>query len=285
MAKVFFHIGMHKTATGWFQRQLFPNIHDIRLINSKKVDEIAGSMETLEGQTRPRENADVIIVSHEGLGGSISWGRTPGETTERLSRNLRALMKLRPDASVIVGYREQGRWLASAFAQRAGKKLGATSEAYLSRFSIEELCWCNGLRLIDSLCPSVFPFLYEELVESPEILVEDLCRFIGRPPPSDMRQLLRLRENPSQRSRLGQAISAMSWPVLRRIDVSARNRFRLGVSYFDSLFSARPVDLPGPWQLRLRQDWNELLALVGERRGRDLLRFRETGARTAELAS
>lgn len=117
MTNVFFHIGMHKTATSWFQRQLFPNIDGASLISSKKMDEIAAALAAFEAQKFG--NAAILLLSHEGLGGSISWEREPGETLERLSRNLAALMTLRPDAAVIIGYREHEGWLASAFAQRA----------------------------------------------------------------------------------------------------------------------------------------------------------------------
>jgi hypothetical protein len=267
MSKVFLHIGMHKTATTWFQRQLFPKIGGACVIRRKKMHEIAESLNA-------HGDAAIIIVSHEGLGGSVSWERTPGETIARLSQNLSALMTLRPDASVIVGYREQSGWLASAFAQRAKKSWGVTWDRYLLRFSLEELCWCNGLRLVESLCPSVFPFLYEELVEAPEILVEDLCRFIGSPPPSDVQELLRIRENPSPRSRLGQTLSAMCRPALGWVGRSASRRLKAGLRNFDSRYSPRRIQLPGAWEARLRQDWDQLLALVSERRGRDLSRLR-----------
>ena len=107
---------MHKTATSWFQRQMFPAIDGASLISSK-MDEIAASLVALDAQEFG--NAAILLVSHEGLDGSISWDREPGETLERLSRNLAALMTLRPDAAVIVGYRKHEGWLASAFAQRA----------------------------------------------------------------------------------------------------------------------------------------------------------------------
>jgi hypothetical protein len=190
MANVFFHIGMHKTATSWFQRQLFPNIDGASLISSKKMDEIAAALAAFDAQKFG--NAAILLLSHEGLGGSISWDREPGETLERLSRNLAALMTLRPDAAVIIGYRKHEGWLASAFAQRAKQNRGVTWEAYLARFSPEELTWCRHLRLIESSCPSMFPYLYEELIESPETLVEDLCRFISRPLPSNIEALLRI---------------------------------------------------------------------------------------------
>lgn len=131
----------------------------------------------------------------------------------------------------------------------------------------------------------MFPYLYEELIESPETLVEDLCRFIGRPLPSNIEELLRIRENPSPRSRVGQAVSAMSWPALKLANLSARERLKGGLRSFDSLFSARRVQLPASWQACLRRDWNELLGLIGERRGRNLSRFRAAEPHSSPLAS
>lgn len=135
MTNVFFHIGMHKTATSWFQRQLFPNIDGAYLISSKKMDEIAAALAAFDAQTS-REST-VLVVSHEGLGGSISWDRRPGETLERLSRNLAALMTLRPDAAVIIGYRKHEGWLRlrirAAGKAELGHHLGGLFGAILHR--------------------------------------------------------------------------------------------------------------------------------------------------------
>jgi hypothetical protein len=281
MAEVFFHIGMHKTATSWLQRRLFPNVEGVRLLGSKKLDEIARALETFGAQP---DHAGVIVISHEGLGGTISWERTPGATYARLVENLSALMQLRPDAAVIVGYREQSRWLASAFAQRTRKDQSVTWQGYLSRFSLEELRWCNNLKLIQSLCPSVFPFLYEELAESPEIFVGDLCRFLGKSPPRNSQDLLRARENPSLRSRFGQTLWAITRPALRKSGAVARNRVRVGISHIDALFAPRQVEVPADWQIELRRDWSELLTTISALRGRDLSRFRTPEAEPAQAA-
>ena len=127
--------------------------------------------------------------------------------------------------------------------------------------------WCHHLGLIEAQCPSMFPYLYEELIESPEALVEDLCRFIGRPLPSNIEELLSIRENASPRSRVGQAVSAMSWPALKLANLSARERLKGGLKSLDSLFSARRVELPESWRGPLRQDWDKLLGLISARRG------------------
>jgi hypothetical protein len=76
MTNVFFHIGMHKTATSWFQRQMFPAIDDASLISSK-MDEIAASLVALDAQEFG--NAAILLVSHEGLDGSISWDASPAK--------------------------------------------------------------------------------------------------------------------------------------------------------------------------------------------------------------
>ena len=114
LTNVFFHIGMHKTATSWFQRQMFPAIDGAAARRWMRSPPRCAAFDAQEFG-----NAALLLVSYEWLGGSISWDREPGETLERLSRNLAALMTLRPDAAVIVGYRKREGWLASAFAQRA----------------------------------------------------------------------------------------------------------------------------------------------------------------------
>jgi hypothetical protein len=146
--------------------------------------------------------------------------------------------------------------------------------------------WCHHLGLIEAQCPSMFPYLYEELIESPEALVEDLCRFIGRPLPSNIEELLRVRQNPSPRRRVGQAVSAMSWLALTLANLSARERLKGGLKSLDSLFSARRVELPESWRGPLRQDWDKLLGLISARGARPLALPRDrTCCRSAWLLS
>jgi hypothetical protein len=263
--KVFFHIGMYKTATTWFQRQLFPNIEGIRLIHTKHIDRISAALD----QARSEAPVPTIVVSHEAFGGTISHHSKPGMARAKLESNLTRLAALAPNRAIIVGYREQRSWLQSAFAQRATKNFGLNSTSYLGAFSLEDLSWCDNLQTIAFSCSSVFPFLYEELLYSPEVLVEDLCRFLDKPSPPELDALLRARENPTPRSWVGQFTSRLMLMLANTSDQKRRQQiYGLGAR-LDAVFPARQVNLPSDLADSLTEDWNSLLSIVGERRGRN----------------
>lgn len=260
---------MHKTATTWFQRQLYPKLDDVWLIRRKRPRKIAAAID----EARIKAPSSTVIVSAEGLGGSISLGRQPGAVTKKLRINLETLAGVTPDRAMIVGYREQQAWLRSAFAQRAKKSFGAHWKEFVGSFSVEELSWCYSLKLIQSSSSSVFPFLYEEFLYSPEILVEDLCGFLGKSVPRDLGDLLLSRSNPSPRSWLGQFASRTMRVARKKIKGPDRQLFENRIARFDSFFPPRHLSIAPDLASTLSQDWKELMILMSEIRGRDFCAF------------
>jgi hypothetical protein len=108
--RVFFHIGLHKTATTWLQRHFFPNLDGVRLVEEREFEKI------LPAAVR---GTGVLVVSRETLSGSIARGAEPGDKTRQLVRNLGRISAAAPDAGIIICFREHRAWLASAFAQKA----------------------------------------------------------------------------------------------------------------------------------------------------------------------
>jgi hypothetical protein len=273
VTKVFFHIGLYKTATTWFQRQLFPRLDGVEVVRTKYIDRIAAHLNTV---TSSANAPQTIIVSHESLSGSISHKLRPGASCAKLATNLKLIADLVPDRSIIIGFREHGSWLQSAFAQKAKKNFGIDQESYVTAFSLDDLSWCRTLETIDESCPSVFPFLYEELLRAPEALVDDLCRFIGKAKPPNLDQLLKVRENPTPRSEIGQLVSRSLLKFTRTSARKVRKPHVYAVgAWFDSWFPSDRMTLEPDLARTLQQDWNELLARIGERRGRDFAALRK----------
>lgn len=270
---VCFHIGLHKTATKWFQRRLFPAIDGIELIETDDLAEAAARIAT----SRARR----VIVSHERMSGMIRDSLPPGTGTARLADSLAAIAHHCPGAGIIIGFREHGDWINSAFAQRA-KKRGLSPRSYLAGFSQEDLSWCGKLDRVEAAFPRVFPFLYEELALDPLGLVDDICRFIDVPPPGGLEAMLHLRENRSPRSRIGQILaqpfhrSANRLGRLPGLSVAGVQEFgaQLGAR-FDRLFpNLPPAVVFGPAQrAMLAKDWTALLLRVDVLRGRRIVAF------------
>jgi hypothetical protein len=256
----FFHIGLHKTATSWFQHQLFPNLDGVRVLHTKHIGEIA----------LPTEGPLTLIVSHEKLSGRLSPHRQPGDNFKRLVGNLELIAATAPRGAIIVGFREHTSWLHSAFSERAKRESGLTSEQYLKTFSLEDLSWSRWLPLMERSCASIFPFLYEEFRLRPNALINDLCKFLRKEPPPNVNRLLAVRENLSPRSSAGQLVSRTLFNLskARQRQSLTRHCYRLG-TWVDRFFPARAIELDAETASYLQRDWNTLVRLVGERRGQD----------------
>ncbi len=269
---VTFHIGLHKTATKWLQRRLFPAIAGLDVIEADCVPEASARIAA--------SRAGSVIVSHERMSGMIKDGLQPGTSTARLGRSLADIASLRPEAGIVIGFREHGSWINSAYAQRA-KKRSVSPHRYLAGFSAEDLSWCGKLGRIEAACPRVFPFLYEELAHDPAGLIADLCRFINVAPPDGVQELVQQRENLSPRSRAGQFVSQPFHRISRSLghlpgltpggvrDFGVRLGARL-----DRAFPGRPqIHFDEAQRRELERDWADLLSRVEALRGRRIVTF------------
>jgi hypothetical protein len=267
---VYLHLGLHKTATGWLQRQFFPRL-GLPLYRTRKLERIAG--------LAVGAPADRIIVSHEGLGGRISDDKAPGDSLRMFQATLDGIAELPATTKLLVGFREQSAWIGSAYAQR-GKKATLTPEAYRDTYSRDDLLWMKRVRLGDERGLESFLFLYEEFAQDPVRLCEDLCRFLGVTPPEDMASLLARRENPSPKTEGGLRMSRAAYALTRVLGalpfVDAK-RLRRAASEFGASFDSDEapikIGLGEQDEAVLGRDWEELVREIGERRARDFSAF------------
>ena len=274
--RVFFHIGLHKTATTWFQRQLFPRLAGIRYRRSKRIKE-----------TFARQgNGSILLISHESLSGTLATDKRPGDYKGRLAQSLAEISAVKRDAAIIVGFREHASWLGAAHAHKA-KKEGVDFEHYVGTFSVEDLSWSRSLDLIESTSGSVFPFFYEELQSAPELLIEDLCRFLGTSPPANLSEVMARRENPSPRSLAGQLVSRPFFQISYALDRLPGVKTK-GLREFGARLGARfdggerhNIALDSDLAGALKQDWDAILERIGRCRGREFSNF-STRGRTAD---
>jgi hypothetical protein len=263
---VFFHIGLHKTATTWFQQHLFPNLAGVTCLRTKHIAEIA----------EPSGDTPILIVSHESLSGTLSSEKQPGDNKKRLAETLGSIAAVAPGAPIIIGFREHGSWLSAAYAQKA-KKQGVELKRYIATFSRDDLSWCRSLDLIEDGRRPVFPFLHEELSYAPEALIDGLCRFLGADIPANLTELLAMRENASPRSKAGQMLSRpffqTSYALRNFTSINTKPLRELGGrlgTRLDQHFAPLEIGLDQDMAEDLRQDWQRLLERIGDRRSRDL---------------
>ncbi len=271
MSRIFFHIGLYKTATSWFQRQLFPSLDGVEVIHAKRLDRIAARV------AEQQANAKTIIVTHESLSQTISHNRAPGVGLKRLKANLDQVTLITPNRAFIIAFREHASWLRAAYGQRAKKNFGLNPKAYLQAFNEDDLSWSRKLELIKQTGDPVFPFLFEEFILRPEILIDDLCRFLGKSTPANLDQLLSWRENPSPRSWAGQFVSRA---LVNTIVPDNRKDLKKRVHHFtaklDRYFPEHAVEIPDDLSQVLKQDWSILLEEISVVRDRDFAEFRRS---------
>jgi hypothetical protein len=267
---IYLHLGLHKTATGWLQRQFFPRL-GLPLHRTRKLEKIAVLAAAARG--------DRIIVSHEGLGGRISDDKAPGDSLRMFEATLDSITELPATSKLLIGFREHSDWISSAYAQR-GKKAPLTPEAYRDTYSRGDLIWMKRVRLGDERGLESFVFLYEEFAQEPVRLCQDLCRFLGVAPPEDIASLLARRENPSAKTERGLRMSRVAHGLARVLGALPfanakslrRAAWEFGAS-FDSDEAPTKIDISAQDEAALKNDWQELVDEIGKRRGRDFSAF------------
>lgn len=263
-ADIFFHIGLHKTATSWFQEVLFPNIIGVDVLKPEDLSEIELR---IKSPNPPIPNS--LIVTWEALSGSLSARKAPGSNRESLQKSLDFIKGLAPQAGIIIGFREHTSWFQAAAAQKAKYKRYVNKRTYVDTFSHADLSWCSKLETISRSFAPVFPFLYEEFIHNPAVLIGDLCEFLGKGPPDNLHELVIDRRNPSPRSAVGQFVSRSLCMISPHHKEWTRRSHRIG-AWLDRYAPASEVVIDPQLAKTLRQDWIDLVQRVSERRGRNL---------------
>ena len=115
------HLGFHKTATTWLQKELFPLARSHDLVPRKAVErafidppgmhfdaEKARRELALEGRNRP------VLLSEENLSGYLHNGGLHGLLAPEIARRLNAVL---PDARIVIFIRNQFDILRASYAQ------------------------------------------------------------------------------------------------------------------------------------------------------------------------
>ena len=265
---VFFHLGLHKTATGWFQRQLFP-VLELPVYRTRKFDKIRAYVAT--------DPHRAIIVSHEGLGGRITDDKKQGDALATFLSTLDRIEDIPGERKLLIGFREQTAWINSAYGQRA-KKGRISPERYRDSFSLADLLWMQRVQQCEAHGLESFFFLYEEFDYAPLALLTDVCAFLQLPTPANAEGLLQRRENISPRSERGFRLArlthllAQAAGALSLFDAKGlRRRGAEWASLFDDAKSYPPSIAFGDGEAELlRKDWRDLVSHLSAKRGRDL---------------
>lgn len=206
MSKVVIHIGLHKTATRFFQRALLSNLDRSRfLVNPPAL--MASLRRALRGRD-PEAREQFVSAAHAAL--SEAQGRTLVVSDPDISgnmfrnqrdyvANLQLMRRAFPEATVLYFVRRHSDWLHSAYRQSLVKGRAAPIEVFLNfhdgAFREALAPRVNGARTIEALrlpfleiyrsyaeaygSESVYLFRQEDLRARPEAVYRRLAEALG----------------------------------------------------------------------------------------------------------
>lgn len=243
MAKIYIHIGLHKTGTTTLQKQLFPACEGLNYIQRPALrraiysvttedpvyfDKVKVRKELLSQVTESRPN----LISRECLSGSLGAGIIKRGLDNRSSilNNLQAAV---PEANIILVIRRQDDFARSLYRQYL--KLGGTERIEqffgvgMAALPLAPISLFKYGPYIDSVLSrfknGVLVLLFEEFVENPELFIEKLANYLGVETP-------KINIKNSNQSRLG----ATEMEVSRIMNRLFRNQFNPG-----GLFTGIPI--------------------------------------------
>jgi hypothetical protein len=199
MKELYIHIGMHKTATTFLQKRVFPNLginyisqYEIMpfLVAVTQEDESIYDVEFQRNYMSSFFKNGKNIISAEGLSGNVlNRYRSRTAIIEKLKTTF-------PDAKIIIGIRNQKDMMKSLYKQyiqiggsKKESELFDTKVTYKSAIFRHDyncidpktLMYYNYLNRIVELFgqESVYIYLYEDLVYDDNLFISNICSFIN----------------------------------------------------------------------------------------------------------
>jgi hypothetical protein len=200
------HVGLHKTATSWFQTTFYPQIRGYRYLQRRLVRWTLLARSPLAfDPIRAREllgldHGDPAIICEEDLSGVLdNAGLASSYVAKELANQLAAIA---PEARIVLFVRSQAALIASAYHQylREGGtgsvqrylfpddhlQLGAIRPPKPPGFDLSQFEFDRLVAHYDDLfgAENVFVFAYEEFAANPAAFVERFCQKLGLQRPS-----------------------------------------------------------------------------------------------------
>ncbi len=292
-ARPIVHIGFHKTATTWFQDQVWPaaTSHDYvaRAVTQRALlappgmhfdPTIARDALALEGRARP------VLLSEENLSGYPHNGGMHGLIGPEMARRIHAVL---PDAQLVILVRNQHEIVRATYAQyvsgggtwslrrylggRAGRH-GALTRSYKApAFEWEHFAFDRLIANYDALfgADSVHVYPYEWLHE-PEAFLVRLRRDLGVILPGEVATRRRANRSPGRGALLALRFANLftRQSVVNKttlIDLPGGQGLRHAAKWVVKQFPSRPLQLPADIEAHIAAYYCKSNARLVEARG------------------
>lgn len=160
MSQVIVHIGLHKTATSFLQRNVFPNLPETIYATNNEF--------FVPWQKQVVNKNRYLFLSYEGFSGS-PWQFNRPKIKRRsfissYEENINALARYFPEASIIVFIREHSGWLRSLYKQYLHE--GGTehfNQFYGKILTPEDLAISTRIKMLREKFKNIYVLDYQDL--------------------------------------------------------------------------------------------------------------------------
>jgi hypothetical protein len=162
--EIYFHLGLPKVASTYFQNVIFPNLSDIRFFPKHQFNHYKD-------------------VAHGEEGGKYLFSI---EKDKRLLETVEEILSHVPNAKIILFVRKQEDWIISRYKYHIRKHGGYSFQEFFdidsdeSVWKREDLIWREKIEKIEDLCqapPLVLNF--DDLKNDPETFINKVAAFTG----------------------------------------------------------------------------------------------------------
>jgi len=164
-----FHIGLHKTGTTFLQKEVFPKLENLHVVQqSHNIRRLFGV---------PKEKR--VLVTHEGLSGN-PFG---GAWLEEFESYVRGITSIFPDAACIIGFRRHDLLIRSLYKQYLQEGGTRGLEVLFSvdgsgRIKTKDLSYRHRLEFIRKHFSSVHLYAQEQMKNKPDSSLNSLLHFL-----------------------------------------------------------------------------------------------------------
>lgn len=215
--KIFVHLGLMKTGTTFLQSAVFPQLPVNYIRRIRDLKKVA--------------NGQPILISNEGLGGSIYHPSDPEGMLSSFTNSIRTINKVFVNPRIIICFREPSSFLLSSYKQYLHE--GGTKR-FKDFFSIRhkkivtptDLFFSRYVEILYDEFPKerIFIYNYQAFKDNREKVLSDLFSFIGIDNLDDLNLNQPKKGNPS--------IPYQYEPILRGLNATdhfLRNNFNFGL--------------------------------------------------------
>ena len=166
--QIILHLGLHKTASSYLQKNVFPKLEDVEVQHLMEICQIKFT-----------SFKKTLLISSEGLLSSMPQY----EDNDTVEDSIEALYRIYPNARIILGIRNDEPWFRSCWNQyiRSGGTMSYID--YLFEYGGTCLLPHEYVALMEKRWKNIFVYHQEDLKLYPKEVIQNMCNFIGVPMP------------------------------------------------------------------------------------------------------